>query len=108
MTARGSLQVRGLRAGTVEPFAAMLAEAGLADARPAIHLPPLAGRDSGPVALADALRAAVSTSGLAPRLAPKVSVVVDGPGGLHLDLLDADLRIFLDGESPDAVSSRCG
>jgi precorrin-3B synthase len=99
VSARGSLQVRGLSAATVTPFAAALAEAGLSDTRPAIQVPPLAGLVAGdspdPARFRHELRAAVANAGLAPRLAPKLSVVVDGPGVLHLDALDADLRVSL-------------
>jgi precorrin-3B synthase len=99
VSARGSLQVRGLSSATITPFAAALAAVGLHDTLPAIHVPPLAGSEGGDsaalVAFRDALSAAVAAAGLAPRLAPKLSVVIDGPGHLHLDALDADLRVFL-------------
>jgi precorrin-3B synthase len=97
ITARGSLQVRGLAAGTVAPFAAALAEAGIGDAAPAILAPPLAGLDPEEIAdvrpLVRDLRAAIAAVGIGPRLAPKTSVVIDGGGSLHLDGIDADLRL---------------
>jgi precorrin-3B synthase len=99
VSARGSLQLRGLSAGTTTAFAATLAAEGIVDSRPAIHVPPLAGlaagESPGPARLRNALREAVAAEGLGSRLAPKLSVVIDGPGRLHLDALDADLRIYL-------------
>ena len=97
ITARGSIQVRGLSTATVAPFSAALAEAGIVDRRPAIVSPPLAGLD--PTEVTDvrpfvaSLRDAVAAEGIAERLAPKTSVVVDGGGVLHLDAIDADLRL---------------
>jgi precorrin-3B synthase len=97
VTARGSIQVRGLTATSTEGFVAALAEAGVADARPAILAGPLAGHDSNETAdvrpLVRALRDAVVAVGLGARLAPKASVVIDGGGPLHLDAIDADLRL---------------
>ena len=43
--------------------------------------------------LVAALRNAVEAEGVANRLAPKTSVIVDGGGALHLDAIDADLRL---------------
>ena len=97
ITARGSIQVRGLSAGTAAPFTAALAEAGIRDAAPAILAPPLAGHDPNEIVdvrpLVRALRDAVAAAGLGARLAPKTSVVIDGGGSLHLDGIDADLRL---------------
>ena len=39
------------------------------------------------------LREALVDSGLAAKLAPKVSVVVDGGGALHLDAVPCDIRL---------------
>lgn len=97
ITARGSIQVRGLSAGTAAPFTAALADAGIVDASPAIVAPPLAGRDPSETMdvrpLVRALRAAVAAERIGPRLAPKTSVIIDGGGSLHLDGIDADLRL---------------
>jgi precorrin-3B synthase len=103
ITARGSIQVRGLTTATTPPFVKALAGTGIADARPAILAPPLAGLDPGEIdevrPLVGELRDAVDAEGLGPRLAPKTSVVIDGGGGLHLDAVDADLRLIATGES---------
>ena len=70
ITARGSIQVRGLSAGTAAPFTAALAEAGIDDASPAIVAPPLAGRDPGEFAdvrpLVQELRAAIAAAQIGP------------------------------------------
>ncbi|MBN9020581.1 MAG: precorrin-3B synthase, partial [Rhizobiales bacterium] len=94
ITARGSIQVRGLSPATTPGFAATLAAAGIGDARPAVHVPPLAV-DPVIASLAAALRAAIEAAGLGPRLAPKTAVIVDGAGPLPLDGLDGDLRLVL-------------
>ena len=44
-------------------------------------------------ALASALRQALAKTTLPPRLAPKLSVVIDGGGALNLDHLTADVRL---------------
>ena len=97
ITARGSIQVRGLSAGTAASFAATLADGGIRDASPAILAPPLAGRDPREAAdirpLVAALRAAIAGARVGFRLAPKTSVVIDGGGSIHLDGIDADLRL---------------
>jgi len=97
ITARGSIQVRGLSSGTAAAFAARLAEAGIRDAAPAILAPPLAGLDPNEIAdvrpLVRELTASIAAAGIGPRLAPKTSVVIDGGGSLHLDAIDADLRV---------------
>jgi precorrin-3B synthase len=100
ITARGSIQVRGLSAATAAPFAAALREARLVDRRPAILVPPLAGLDPTEVTdvrpLAGAIASAVAAAGIAAGLAPKLAVVLDGGGRLHLDAIEADLRLVAD------------
>lgn len=96
ITARGNLQIRGLRAETVPLLAAGLLEAGIAlHAGVAIEVPPLAGLDpaeaADPAPLAAALRSAVADAALA--LAPKLSIVVDGGGMLSLADAVADIRL---------------
>ena len=98
ITARGSIQVRGLTAASAIRFAATIAESGIAAADgPPVLSSPLAGLtadevlDSG--ALASALRQALVKTSLPPRLAPKLSVVIDGGGALNLDHLTADIRL---------------
>jgi len=94
VSARGSLQVRGLSAQSAPPFAADTEQLGIAVQGVPIITNPLV---DDPAALVDAseiaaaLRAAIDAAGLA--LAPKVSVIVDGGGTLHLDALAADVRL---------------
>ena len=96
ITSRGSLQVRGLR--DADAFADAVARLGIAahDGVPVIA-DPLAGLDADELldagALAAELRAAIATRGLTERLAPKVTIVIDGGGALHLDALTADIRL---------------
>jgi precorrin-3B synthase len=90
VTARGSWQVRGLRPDTVQPFAAAIADL-YADAR--ITVGPLVGAD--PAMVDPSLVAAAIGTRLA-SAAPKLSVVVDGGGVMHLDALPADLRLVAD------------
>ena len=94
VSVRGSLQVRGLSAQSAPPFAADTEQLGIAVQGVPIITNPLV---DDPAALVDAseiaaaLRAAIDAAGLA--LAPKVSVIVDGGGTLHLDALAADVRL---------------
>lgn len=85
VTAKGSLQLRGLRPETAGDCAAALEALGLGDAPPVL-LPPLAGAE------ARAIAAAV-VAGWPKGLAPKASVVVDDGAALHLDGVAADLRL---------------
>ena len=95
ISARGSLQVRGLTLASAPLFASAAAalDIDLCNGVPVIADPladdPTALIDA--TALASKLRRAVAERALA--LAPKVSVVVDGGGRLHLDALTADLRL---------------
>lgn len=97
ITARGNLQIRGLRTESVEQLAADIDAAGIiVPAGPAIELSPLHGIDpseAGNAAameakLRDELSAALSSS----RLAPKLSIIVDGGGRFGLSGLAADIR----------------
>lgn len=91
ITARGSVQLRGLRADTAAVCAEALLAIGIADAPPVL-VGPLAGRD--PLEHADPRPiAAAIAAGWPAGLAPKTSVVVDGGGTLHLDAVPADLRL---------------
>jgi precorrin-3B synthase len=95
VSARGSLQVRGLTPLSAPCFAAALAALDIAinDGVPVLA-DPLPGD---PAALIEAdvfaaqLRAAIAEARLA--LAPKVSVVVDGGGRVDLDAIAADIRL---------------
>jgi precorrin-3B synthase len=89
VTARGSLQVRGLTPVSAPLFAADVAELGIAAQE---SVPVIAGFDDGAAdLLTQQLRRAIAAARLA--LSPKVSVVVDGDGSLHLDGLSADVRL---------------
>jgi precorrin-3B synthase len=107
ITARGSIQVRGLAAASAAPFADAVAQLGIAthDGVPVIT-DPLAGLDPDEEIDADALaakiRGALATQGFAARLSPKVCVTIDGGGALHLDALAADIRLRA-AASPDGV-----
>ena len=95
ITARGSVQVRGLAPRSAPLFAAAVADLDIAigEAAPVIADP----LPDDPAALIDAnsvaadLRLAIAASGL--RLAPKVSVVVDGGGHFGLYALPADISL---------------
>src|SRR6266852_974483 len=92
ISARGSLQVRGLTPRSAPLFASAVAALGIATHE---GVPVIAGFDLiTPVTTADVagdLRRAIANAGLA--LSPKISIVVDGSGPLHLDALSADVRL---------------
>jgi precorrin-3B synthase len=98
VTGRGSIQVRGLNAGSALRFADAIAALGIAaeEAVP-VFSNALAGLDAEEVldanALAADLRRALSRTSLTARLAPKVSVVIDGGGLLSLGNVSADVRL---------------
>ena len=101
ITSRGSLQVRGLTPRSAPAFAEAVAALGIADAAAERVLAnPLAGLD--PHEIFDAtvivaqLRDRLVETGLAAKLGPKVSVVVDGGGALHLDAIPCDIRLRTD------------
>jgi precorrin-3B synthase len=96
VTARGSLQLRGLTAATIGPLAEAVNELAIVPRSGVpVETNPLAGRDPEEVAdaapLAQALRAA--SAALPARLGPKVTVVVDGGGRFGLGALLADVRL---------------
>lgn len=98
VTARGKLQLRGLEAEGAVRLPARVAALGIAVADGlAIETSPLAARDPtaalDPRPIAAALAAAVATRGLEARLAPKVSLGVEGGGRLSLAGRDLDLRL---------------
>jgi precorrin-3B synthase len=102
ITARGSLQVRGLTARSVQLFAAVVADLEIAEpcTVPVITDPlpddPNALIDT--AAIASELRKAIDQARLA--LAAKVSVVLDGGSRLHLDAISADVRLRAFGSQP--------
>ncbi|MER9526185.1 precorrin-3B synthase [Mesorhizobium sp. M0292] len=98
VTARGSLQIRGLTAESAVLLAAEVDALGIAVRTGVpVETGPLAGIDpreiADPRSLAERVRAAVEEAGLTPRLGPKVSVVVDGGGQLTMDGVTADVRL---------------
>ncbi|MCX8998054.1 precorrin-3B synthase [Rhizobiaceae bacterium BDR2-2] len=98
ISARGNLQARGLTPESACLFEHEARTFGLPlrDGI-AIDTGPLAGLDAAeeadPRPLAEAIRQGVAERGLAPRLAPKTAVVVDGGGRLPLSALLADIRL---------------
>ncbi|MFZ0838474.1 MAG: precorrin-3B synthase [Xanthobacteraceae bacterium] len=108
VSARGSLQVRGLTVASAPRFADEVAALGIAALGVPVLSDPL---PDNPAALIDAaalaanLRAAIADANIVP--APKVCVVVDGGGTLHLDALSADIRLraySLNGETRLAIA----
>ncbi|MGX9147453.1 precorrin-3B synthase [Mesorhizobium sp. 128a] len=98
VTARGSLQIRGLTAESAALLAAEVDALGITvRAGVPVETGPLAGIDpheiADPRALAERIRMAVEEAGLTARLGPKVSVVVDGGAQLTLDAVIADVRL---------------
>jgi precorrin-3B synthase len=93
VTARGSVQVRGLTPRSAPLFASAVGALGIAaiEGVPVIADPLADDSIVDATALAGTLRGAIARAGLA--LAPKVSVVVDGGGRLHLDALPGDVRL---------------
>jgi precorrin-3B synthase len=98
VTARGSLQIRGLTPASANRLADEVDELDITVRTGVpVETGPLAGLDPSEVAdprpLADAIRAAIVSASLAERLGPKVSVVVDGGGHVSLDAIIADVRL---------------
>ncbi|MBY5349141.1 precorrin-3B synthase [Rhizobium leguminosarum] len=98
ITARGNLQIRGLRAETVGQLAADIDAAGITVPEgPAIETSPLHGIDpeeiSDAAAMEMALRSTLHDLLASPRLAPKLSLVVDGGGSFSLSTVSADIRV---------------
>ncbi|WP_244914870.1 precorrin-3B synthase [Rhizobium sullae] len=103
ISARGSLQVRGLRPETVDRLAADVEAAGiLVPAGPSIELSPLHGIDpreiGNPAAIEARLRDELRIALSSPLLAPKLSIIVDGGGRFGLTGLSADIRVAALGE----------
>ena len=95
ISARGSLQVRGLSARSAPAFARAVAALDIAAADgPSVIVDPLPDDPDvriDTIALAGVVRQALAAAQLV--LAPKVCVVLDGGGRLHLDALSADVRL---------------
>jgi precorrin-3B synthase len=99
VTQRGSLQVRGLSETSAASFAQIVSSLGIgADNTPPLLTSPLFGIDAGEpfdsTTLVSHLRAAIQKGRPdLEGLGPKVSVLVDGGGSLHLDAVPADIRL---------------
>jgi precorrin-3B synthase len=98
VTARGSLQIRGLTADSARLLAAEVDALGIAvRSGVPVEIGSLAGIDPQEIAdprpLAERIRATIEEMGLTSRLGPKVSVVVDSGGQLGLDAVTADVRL---------------
>ena len=111
VTARGSIQVRGLDRESAPRFAASVAALNIAagDGIPVLSNP-LAGLDAtdaiDAAALAAELRRALAQKSLAKRLSAKVSVVIDGGGTLNLDNIAADVRLGAEKMASGVVALR--
>ncbi|MBO0754751.1 MAG: precorrin-3B synthase [Bradyrhizobiaceae bacterium] len=100
VTARGSIQVRGLKPDTIAAFAETVRALHItADGVP-ITVDPLAGLETNGAidafALSDALRRRLAREQFTAQLGPKVSVLIDGGRALHLDQLPADIRLRIE------------
>ena len=98
VTARGSLQIRGLTPESAALLAAEVDALGIAVRTGVpVQTGPLAGLDpdeiADPTPLAENIRSAIEAAGLEGRLGPKVSVVVDGGGRSGMEDIAADVRL---------------
>jgi precorrin-3B synthase len=112
ITARGSIQVRGLTAASAVRFAEAVARLDIAASDTVQVLSnPLAGLDAEEILNASetaaALRRALAKTPLPRYLAPKVSLIVDGGGVPSLDHIVADVRLRA-GRSSDRVVFHIG
>lgn len=111
ITARGSLQLRGLTADSATRLGAEVGALGIS-ARTGfpVDVDPLAGLDAGEIAdardMARRVRERCEALGLPARLGPKVSVTVDGGGVLGLGGIAADVK--LEAEDSESWVIRAG
>ena len=96
VTARGNLQVRGLRAESVPDFVNAVEDVVAIETGIPIETGPLSGLDPDERGNAVAMAATVRqrSAGLQARLGPKVTVVIDSAGGSGLAALAADVRLM--------------
>jgi precorrin-3B synthase len=106
ITARGSLQVRGLRPETVAAFERAALASGIdISTGVGIETPPLAGLDAEELInvrpIAEELRSRIAEHVPPLILAPKLAITVDGGGRFHLGSVMADVKVsaFLDGQT---------
>ncbi|MEX0347355.1 MAG: precorrin-3B synthase [Rhizobiaceae bacterium] len=96
VTSRGNLQIRGLTEHSARLLEQDVQTTGLEYGGLPITVNPLAGIDADeiadPLPVIRSVRQALS-SDLRNRLAPKVSIVVDGGGQLPLDRVSSDIRL---------------
>ncbi|MGF7004932.1 precorrin-3B synthase [Aminobacter sp. BE322] len=109
VTARGSIQIRGLTAESACLLAEEVDALGIAVRTGVpVDTSPLAGIDpaeiADPAPVAAAIRAGIEDAGLASRLGPKVSVVVDGRGTIGLGSVMGDVRLVAVGASRWSLS----
>jgi len=98
VTARGSLQIRGLTAESAPVLAAELEMLAVEVATGVpVEISPLAGIDAlemaDPRPLAREIRKRIEAMSLSNTLAPKVSVTVDGGGAIGLGAIIADVKL---------------
>jgi precorrin-3B synthase len=108
VSARGSIQVRGLSAVSARQFAAEIAALKIAvEETVPILCHPLAGIDAEEIfdvtMLAMALRRALAERSQANTFAAKVSVVIDGGATLNLARVRADIRLTAQASNGDTV-----
>jgi precorrin-3B synthase len=97
ISARGNLQIRGLTPPRVADFVADVIGLGIEPAGGTpIVIPPLAGLEDAEHLDVTPWAQALGAARLAARLHPKVSVVLDGAGRLHLDAVAGDVRLLAD------------
>ena len=109
VTQRGSLQFRGLSPASAPAFARGVFALGLgAENGPPILTSPLMGLDADEFQdlreLLTVLRAELTTPLATASLGPKVSVLIDGGGSMHLDDVSGDLRLRADHDARLHVS----
>jgi precorrin-3B synthase len=109
VTQRGSLQFRGLSPASAPAFARSVVALGLdAENGPPILTSPLMGLDPDEFQdlreLLTVLRAELTTPLATASLGPKVSVLIDGGGTMHLDDVSGDLRLRADHDARLHVS----